>query len=389
MTTASLVRNVPGVTIEEVFPAPPPLLLTGVPAFLGVSGAGSVLAAPQRMLNWQQYVERFGVPGADDFFAHAVRGFFENGGLLCYVVRTAPTEGLPDETAIDNGLLSQALRSLEVVDEIDLICAPDLFHYRTASGNATKDFAGQFDILTHCAQLGNRFAVLDVAPTAVEQQMQALSTDPEGRYGALYGPWIKVAGADGLIAVPPSGHVAGLMAQRDRATGVGWAPANLALAGVVDLAASLDPDDLRINRLVALPGGGIAPWGVRTLSHDPAWRYIGVTRLIITLQRWLEQFMTAVVFEANDVRLWVRIMREVAAYLDGLYRQGVLQGRTPDEAYHVRCDAANNPPELRDAGMLVVEIGLAPAAPVEFITLRVEHGPTGLAVTAQSTSEQN
>ena len=91
--------------------------------------------------------------------------------------------------------------------------------------------------------------------------------------------------------------------------------------------------------------------------------------------------MVELVYEPNDVRLWVRIMRELTAYLDGLFRQGALKGRTVDEAFFVKCDSETNPPDVIAAGTVVTYIGLALAAPAEFIVARIIHGASGVAIT--------
>jgi uncharacterized protein len=96
--------------------------------------------------------------------------------------------------------------------------------------------------------------------------------------------------------------------------------------------------------------------------------------------RWLEQFLTELTFEPNDVRLWVRITREVTAYLDGLFQAGALQGSTPQQAFFVKCDSETNPPDATAAGMVVTQIGVALAAPSEFIVVRVINGTSGVAI---------
>ena len=96
--------------------------------------------------------------------------------------------------------------------------------------------------------------------------------------------------------------------------------------------------------------------------------------------RWLEQFLAQVAYEPNDIRLWVRIMRELTAYLDSLYQGGALKGRTPEEAFFVKCDAETNPPDVTDAGMVVTNVGVALAAPAEFIVVRIIHGASGVSV---------
>ncbi|MGH9892024.1 MAG: phage tail sheath family protein, partial [bacterium] len=136
-----------------------------------------------------------------------------------------------------------------------------------------------------------------------------------------------------------------------------------------------------VNCLRAFPGRGIRVWGARTLSDDPAWTYINARRLFVTVGRRLERLMQDVTFAPNDIRSWVRIMRELTAYFDDLFRQGALKGRTAEEAFFVKCDGETNTPEVRDAGMVVTEIGLAPATPGEFIVVRVIHGPSGVTIT--------
>ena len=59
------------------------------------------------------------------------------------------------------------------------------------------------------------------------------------------------------------------------------------------------------------------------------------------------------------------------AFLLGLWRQGALFGATPDQAFYVKCDEETNPPEARDVGQLLCEIGIAPVRPAEYIIVRI------------------
>jgi phage tail sheath protein FI len=173
-------------------------------------------------------------------------------------------------------------------------------------------------------------------------------------------------------------------ARTDAAAGVHRAPANEVLDGVLDLQADLSEADAAaltgagVNCLLARPGRGIRVWGARTLSHDPAWRYVGARRVLLTVGRWLERFLAGTVHEPHDLRLRVRVMREVSGYLEALHGAGALRGRTPDEAFFVKCDAETTPPELADAGVLVTTVGLALTAPAEFLVLRVTRGASGV-----------
>jgi phage tail sheath protein FI len=98
------------------------------------------------------------------------------------------------------------------------------------------------------------------------------------------------------------------------------------------------------------------------------------------MSRWIERFMASLVHEPNDVRLWVRIMRELTAYLDELFQQGALRGRTPEEAFFVKCDSETNPPAVVDVGMVVTQVGVALNAPAEFVVVRIIRGSSGVTV---------
>jgi phage tail sheath protein FI len=121
-------------------------------------------------------------------------------------------------------------------------------------------------------------------------------------------------------------------------------------------------------------------WGARTLSGDTDWQSVGARRVFLTMGRWLAQFLAPAAYEPNDVRLWVRIMRELTAYLDSLFQRGALKGRTAEEAFFVKCDSETNPPDVQAAGMVVTIVGVALAAPAEFVVVRIIHGASGVSV---------
>jgi hypothetical protein len=116
--------------------------------------------------------------------------------------------------------------------------------------------------------------------------------------------------------------------------------------------------------------------------------YVNVRRVFLTAVRWIEWHMGDVAFEPNDSTLWARIERELKVYFLQVYRHGALKGRTPQEAFYVRCNAETNPPELRDLGQVVTEIGLAPALPYEFVVVRLIHGASGVSISGPIRPEQ-
>jgi Bacteriophage tail sheath protein len=135
-----------------------------------------------------------------------------------------------------------------------------------------------------------------------------------------------------------------------------------------------------INCLRAFRGRGIRVWGARTLSRQPEWRYVNVRRLFLTVRRWIDLNMAWAAFEPNNARLWVRINRELKTYLGRVWQQGGLAGRSESEAFYVKCDAETNPTEVREAGRVVTEIGLAPSVPAEFVVVRIIHREAAVAM---------
>lgn len=382
----------PGVYREDVVPVRAVALPTGVPAFLGFATEGPV-DRPQRLTLPGQLAEKLGVAPEGGYLAAAVEGFFANGGRECFVVRLAG--GTQDSGAAREAAFAAALKALEPSQEIDLVCAPDLWTgYRgDQPWRLNEGLRLQAALLDHCYKLGDRFALLDTLPGGGAAQALTVREGlpaEAGANGALYFPWLRPLGSQRFV--PPCGHVAGVVARSDNRTGVHKAPANEALEGVIDLAVSLTDAEqgplnaAGINALRAFPGRGLRVWGARTLSPQPAWLYVNVRRIFLTAARWIDRNLSDASFEPNDTRLWNRISRELNTYFEGLFRAGALKGRTPAEAFFVKCDGEVNPPEVREAGQVVTVIGLAPALPNEFVVVRIIHGAAGFEITGPATS---
>ncbi len=381
MDNSTLLRS-PGVRIRELVVEPTPLESTAVPGFVGFARPRSLAdadAAPRVIV--LQHANAFAALFEGDpqgYLAETIAAFFDNGGAVCQVAWADPSERT--ETA-----LAAALDQLRAIDEPDLVAMPDAMALRASATEIDRDAAMRLQqrVIAHCAERGDRFAILDGLPgssaqTVLAQRERIVRDAREPLNAALYWPWPKAATRRLL---PPCGHVAGVYARRDAQAGSFRAPANEELFGVFDLDQvvndavqdALAPEG--VNCLRALPGRGIRVWGARTLSRDPAWRYVNVRRMVIGLKRRIDQALAATTFEPNGPALWARVQRELEAQLDELWRAGALQGATPELAYFVQCDAQTNPIERRDAGELIAEIGLAPTVPAEFVLVRLIRRP--------------
>ncbi len=284
------------------------------------------------------------------------------------------------------------LGGFEAIDEITMVAAPDLMSAYQAGALTREQVKGvQQAMLDHCALMKDRVAILDplpeLAPQAVKDWRMS-ETNYDSKYGTLYYPWIQVANPlpaqnGPTLLVPPSGHMAGIWARSDGERGVHKAPANEIVRGAIGLATQITKSEqdmlnpIGVNCIRAFPGRGIRVWGARTLSSDPAWRYLNVRRLFNMVEESIELGTQWVVFEPNDLALWQRVKRTISAFLTRIWRDGALFGATPEEAFFVKCDAELNPPEVRDAGQLIVEIGIAPVKPAEFVVFRISQWSGG------------
>jgi len=127
-----------------------------------------------------------------------------------------------------------------------------------------------------------------------------------------------------------------------------------------------------INVIRDLDDMGIRIYGARTLSEDPEWKYLNVRRLFQVVKQSVAKGTEWVVFEPNNEKLWGNIKRNIRAYLKTLFNAGALQGKTPEEAFYVKCDESTNPQENIDLGLVTIEIGIAPVKPAEFVLINIQ-----------------
>jgi phage tail sheath protein FI len=305
------------------------------------------------------------------------------------------------------GRTRSGITVLEEIDEIAIVAAPGY-----------TDAASYDSVISHCEKMKDRVGILD-APQQVESidaltqvatagpttsgrgrrsEESAETTPPastglrarqsDGGYAAYYFPWIVVRdplAPEQQVTVPPSGHIAGIWARTDMARGVHKAPANEAVRGALDLSYRLTREEQGVlnqqgvNGIRLFSREGIRVWGARTLAASGSeWRYLNVRRLFNMIEEAIADNTRWIVFEPNDRTLWKSIRRDIGAFLTRLWRDGALMGRTPEEAFFVKCDEETNPPEVIDAGQVVAVIGIAPVKPAEFIIFRISQYASGV-----------
>ena len=294
--------------------------------------------------------------------------------------------GLPEYQA--------AVGTLDDVAEVALVAAPDL-HFDVAADDGRYAVMGT--AMRGATDLHDRLVIVDAPPGADDARdalawfdgLRAAADLDTVRAAAAYHPPLWVLDPIGGPAspqrlVPPSGLVAGVISRLDRERGAHHTPANAPILSAVDASRVYDEDDgglldaNGVNLLLCRCGRGLQVWGGRTLERvDPTGRFVAHRRLIHRLVRAIRLVAEPLVFDGNTPALWLTLTRAITTVLLEAFRGGALQGARPEEAFSVQCDDTTNPPAEREAGRCVCLISIAPAAPMEFITLRVAVGADG------------
>ena len=381
----------PGVYVEEVSTGARPIAAVGTTtaAFIGTASKDFRRGEPVQVVNWGEFRDRFmaEAPRATPF-ENAVAGFFLNGGSRAYVVNVAGVGDIP-----------AALERLAALDDVAMVAAPGLCDFSVADllltfcerqgstsfaildGPADSDDLGALTRVGAPPADGDRKGKADAGDKKAEAALRP--RESERGYGAVYFPHIQIRDArdpSALVTIPPSGHIAGMFARNDTERGVHKAPANMVVRGALGLSrrltdaeqGQLNPKSVNVIRFFT--GRGTVLWGGRTLAAEASeWRYVPIRRFFTMVETSIKRGTDWVVFEPNDERLWKSIRRDVSSFLTLLWRQGALMGSTPEQAFFVKCDAETNTQDVIDAGRVVIEIGLAPVKPAEFVIFRIGH----------------
>ncbi|HEV7588173.1 MAG TPA: phage tail sheath subtilisin-like domain-containing protein [Longimicrobium sp.] len=288
-------------------------------------------------------------------------------------------DNAPFETALGLAASTGGVNHLRRVDLFNLLCVPGETDPTTVA--LLQKFARDHRafMIVDCAQ-GASFTTVQAGPPA------AIAGD-DGINAAFYFPWVKAPDPlreNRIAEYPPCGFVAGLYAKTDSTRGVWKAPAGVdaslsGVAGVREVLTDLENGTLNvqaINCLRVFPVYGTVVWGARTLRGNnelgSEWKYVPIRRLALFIEETLFRGTKWVVFEPNDEPLWAQIRLNVGAFMNGLFRQGAFQGRTPRDAYFVKCDANTTTQADRNLGIVNVLVGFAPLKPAEFVVIRIQ-----------------
>jgi phage tail sheath protein FI len=294
---------------------------------------------------------------------------------------------------VDNTYIGQD--NVNPQDRSGLFALKNIEEISIASIPGRTSLEVQSELIIQCELMKYRFAVLDSQRGDGIAEVQEQRGLYDTKYAALYYPWLRIPDpfpdnpqVRGSVLIPPSGHAIGIYARSDIERGVHKAPANEVIRGISDLEFKLmkeqqdilNPRNINVLRNFREDNRALRVWGARTLSSDSDWKYINVRRLFIFIEKSIDRGTQWVVFEPNDEPLWQRVKRVISSFLTQVWRDGALMGRTADQAFFVKCDRTTMTQNDIDNGRLIVQVGIAPVKPAEFVIFRIGQWVGGLSV---------
>jgi phage tail sheath protein FI len=272
---------------------------------------------------------------------------------------------------------NQGMYALNLVDEMMQLIIPDF------AGNTSV----MTDMVAYAASRGDIFCIFATPSGMTAQEaadFQQITFNQKSEYAAMYWPWVVVQNPLSslqTLTVPPLGHIAGIYARTDNNKNVSKAPAGTvdgALLGILGLERNPTQGDrdtvypARVNPLINTPGTGLAVWGARTMTPlTDATIYIQAVRLFMFVSKSLLNSMQNYIFESISGSLYNTIKTQCNTFLINLYNQGYFAGSSPSAAFQVICDISNNPISVQDQGQVIVDVGIAPTKPAEFLIIRI------------------
>lgn len=295
---------------------------------------------------------------------------------------------IPDATALigSPNAPKSGLYALDMIDPFvfNLLCLPAAANLQPAGMSQVMSTAQAY------CESKRAFMIVDI-PATVDSpaEMSTWMGANDGlrhRNAAVYFPRLRIPdplNGSRLRDVGASGTLAGVYARTDSTRGIWKAPAgtdaNLRGATLAVKITDLENGQLNpqgINALRTFPTVGNVSWGGRTLvgadQQASEWKYVPVRRMALYLEESLYQGLKWVVFEPNDEPLWSQVRLNVGAFMHNLFRQGAFQGKTPAEAYFVKCDKETTTQSDINLGIVNILVGFAPLKPAEFVVLKIQ-----------------
>lgn len=187
-------------------------------------------------------------------------------------------------------------------------------------------------------------------------------------------PQVMVAKTSGIVSVPASPRVAGLISKSDNDRGFWWSPSNQPINGIVGTERPIDftlgDPNSRANYLnenevtTIIREDGFRLWGNRTASSDPKWAFLSVRRTADMInESLLRAHLWAV--DRNITKTYLEDVTEsVNAYLRSLTALGAILGG--------RCwpDPDLNTPANISQGKVYFNFDFTPPYPAEHVIFR-------------------
>jgi phage tail sheath protein FI len=390
---AALQKQLPGVTIRCV------------PSTIGASGQGIRVYAsvPDAQITFAAGTTSETSVDADATLKLSTGtvnvSHYQLGKGRTALAQTAATPGADGTQLPSTEDLIAGINALEKVDLFNILCIPDATRAKPGDPSKTDDTGDGVQpnavysaALDYCKKR-RAFLLIDAPPeiadvaSATDWKSSGLTVhDPDG-YGAAYFPRLKLGDPLNkfqLRTFAPCGVVAGVFARTDATRGVWKAPAGIdaVLNGVQGQVYKLTDaengvlNQLGLNCFRVFPIYGPVAWGARTLAGADAqaseWKYVPVRRTALFIEESLFRGLKWVVFEPNDEPLWAQIRLNVGAFMHNLFRQGAFQGKTPREAYFVKCDKETTTQNDINLGIVNIVVGFAPLKPAEFVIITLQ-----------------
>lgn len=196
-------------------------------------------------------------------------------------------------------------------------------------------------------------------------------------YAAVYYPWLQVFDgySNANVWVPPSGHVAGIMAYTDEVSDPWFAPMGFNRGRLTDvLAVEHSPTQGErdymysngniVNPIVNFTGKGIVVWGQRTTTRTSSkLDRIAVVRLVCYLRTGVAAATLDIVGEPNDETTWSLFINMVDPILEAV------QARRGLDYKNIVCDETTNTEAVRARKEFYAKIFILPTDASEIINI--------------------